>query len=64
MPRRIKPRSEGKIEKPEDKAWQEWYNGLDVKEHEARLAKLGLDKEDIEEWEEVEGLKKPTKKKK
>jgi len=65
MPRKakLKPQPEGKIEKPEDKAWNEWYNGLDAKEHEKHLAQLGLDKEDIEEWEEVEGFKKPKKKK-
>lgn len=59
-----KPAPEGKIEKGEDKAWQEWYNGLDVKEHEQHLKQLGLDKEDIEEWEEVEGFKKPVQAKK
>ena len=63
MPRRMKLKPGGKIEKGEDKAWQEWYNELDVKEHENYLSKLGLDKEDIEEWEEVEGFKKPKKKK-
>lgn len=41
-----------KIEKAEDKDWQDWYKTLDNKEHESRLAKLGLDKEDIEEWEQ------------
>jgi hypothetical protein len=63
MPRRTKPKPEGKIEKPEDKSWKEWYNSLDVKEHENYLSKLGLDKDDIEEWEEAEGIKKPKKKK-
>ena len=66
MPRSLKNRKipKGKIEKPEDKAWQAWYKGLDVKEHEKHLAQLGLDTGDIEEWEEVEGFKKPGKKKK
>ena len=66
MPRKSKPKSkpEGKIDKPEDKAWQDWYSKLDVKEHENYLSKLGLGKDDIEEWEEAEGLKKPAKKKK
>ena len=66
MPSRKKPKPklEGHIEKPEDKAWKEWVEGLDVKEHEQKLAQLGLDKEDIAEWEEVEGLKKTKKKSK
>ncbi len=66
MPRTLKNKKkpEGKIEKPEDKAWLDWYSKLDVAEHEAKLAQLGLDQEDIKEWEEVEGFKKPVKKKK
>ncbi len=66
MPKKakLKPRPEGKIEKSGDKEWTEWYNGLDVKEHEKHLAQLGLDKDDIEEWEETEGFKKPENKKK
>ena len=61
MPRKLKKPTEGaKLEKPEDKAWKEWYDGLDVKEHEKHLAQLGLDKEDINEWEEVEGYKEPS----
>jgi len=49
----MKPRAkkEGRIEKPEDKVWKDWYAKLDEKEHEKRLSQLGLDKEDIEEWE-------------
>ncbi len=62
MPRstKKKPVPEGKIEKSEDKVWQDWYNKLDAKEHEKHLAQLGLDDEDIQEWEEAEGFKKPT----
>jgi len=61
MPRKLKKPPEGvKIEKPEDTAWKEWYEGLDVKEHEKHLSQLGLDKDDIEEWEEMEGYKEPT----
>ena len=63
MVRRAKPVPNGKIENGEDKAWQDWFNKLDIKEHEEYLAKLGLEKEEIEEWEETEGLKKPVKKK-
>lgn len=42
---------DAKIEKPEDREWNRWFNGLDNKEHERKLAMLGLDKEDIDEWE-------------
>ncbi len=64
MPRRMKAKPGGKIEKPEDKAWKEWYDKLGAKEHEKYLGQLGLGKNDIDEWEEVEGFKKPDKKKK
>ena len=47
----MKPKREGKIEKAEDKAWREWYEKLDKKEHEKMLAQLGLDREDINDWE-------------
>ena len=50
MQRRVKPVPDGKIEKPEDKAWKEWYEKLAPKEHEEYLSKLGLEKEEIEEW--------------
>ncbi|MDD5163205.1 MAG: hypothetical protein PHD95_03285 [Candidatus ainarchaeum sp.] len=50
--RTLKSKKEGKIEKPEDKDWQEWYGKLDKKEHEKMLSQLGLDKEDIEEWDQ------------
>ena len=65
--RRRRPVPDGKIEKPEDGAWKEWFEGLDVKEHEKHLQQLGLDKEDIEEWELTGGYKKkngPEKQKK
>ena len=48
--RTLKPKKEGRIEKPEDKTWNEWYNTLDKKEHEKMLAQLGLDDEEIGEW--------------
>jgi len=63
MVHRAKPVPNGKFEKGEDKAWQDWFNKLGIKEHEEYLAKLGLEKGEIEEWEEAEGLKKPAKKK-
>ena len=44
-------RPDGKIEKPEDREWKQWYERLDTKEHEKKLAMLGLGKEDIDEWE-------------
>lgn len=49
--RATKPRKEGKIEKAEDRVWHEWYGKLDKKEHEKMLAQLGLDEEEIGEWE-------------
>ena len=60
MQRRVKPVPEGKIEKPEDKAWKEWYEKLAPKEHEEYLSKLGLGKEDIDEWEATGGFKGAT----
>lgn len=51
MPLRTRMKPDGKIEKSEDKEWHKWYDTLDTKEHEKKLAMLGLDKEDIEEWE-------------
>ena len=42
-----------KIEKLADKDWKEWYAGLDEKEHELKLKQLGLDKDDVEAWEEM-----------
>lgn len=46
----LRAKKDNRIEKPEDKTWQEWYEKLDNKEHEKMLAQLGLEKEDIEEW--------------
>lgn len=53
MQGRRRPVPEGKIEKPEDKAWAEWFNKLDVREHEKYLKQLGLDDEEIMEWGRV-----------
>ena len=52
MRRRVR-KKEGPIEKPEDKEWREWYEGLSKKDHEQYHAKLGLTEEDEEELEEV-----------
>ncbi len=53
MPRSLpsKPKADAKIDKPEDHEWKKWYQGLSEKEHESYLAKLGLDNDDIKEWE-------------
>jgi hypothetical protein len=51
MQRKGRPVPEGKIEKPEDKDWQQWYSKLSNKEHNEYLAKLGLDGDDIKDWE-------------
>ena len=50
MSRQKKP-VEGKvIAKAEDKTWKEWYNNLTPEDHDKMLEKLGLDKEDREEF--------------
>ncbi len=50
MIRKKKP-VEGKvISKSEDKVWKDWYEKLTPKDHDNMLAKLGLDKEDREEF--------------
>ena len=49
---------DGRIEKPEDRDWQQWYETLPAEEHEKLLGQLGLDKEDIAEWESQGGVKK------
>lgn len=51
MQRPAKRRAEGKIEKPEDKEWGQWYSKLSSKEHQEYLSKLGLDDEEIKDWE-------------
>ncbi len=55
--RRKRPVPGGKIEKPEDKAWNDWFTKLDAKEHEKYLKQLGLDEEEIEEWGQAEEMK-------
>jgi hypothetical protein len=48
-------RKEGKPipEKPEDKIWKEEFNKMTLEEHNKKLKALGLDDEDIEEFDEV-----------
>lgn len=60
MPRTLNRKRE-KIEKPEDKDWLKWYQGLTPKDHAQYLAKLGLDKSDQEELEEVKKELKKAK---
>ncbi|MCD6434639.1 MAG: hypothetical protein J7L14_03430 [Candidatus Diapherotrites archaeon] len=50
MRRKVLP--QGRIEKPEDKAWLRWFEKLDEKEHENFLKQAGLSEEDIEEWKQ------------
>ncbi len=61
----IKKKREGKPlpEKPEDKIWREEFNKLTLDDHNAKLRSLGLDDEDIEEFDEVfqEDFKKKKK---
>jgi len=47
-----KPRSDGKIEKTDDKAWKQWFFEIPEKEHDDYLKQLGLDDEDMKEWHE------------
>jgi len=48
----LKKPVEGKvISKPEDKSWKEWYEKLTPRDHEAMLSKLGISKEDREEFQ-------------
>ena len=51
MQRKGRATPDGRIEKPEDKDWQQWYSKLSNKEHNEYLAKLGLDGDDIKDWE-------------
>jgi len=52
---RKKPLLDGKIVKPEDKVWKEWFDEIGEKEHDKYLHSLGLDEEDIEEWHSMHG---------
>ena len=53
---------EGRIEKPEDREWRQWFEKLDKDKHTEYLAKLGLDNEEIRELEEdFEAVKKGRK---
>lgn len=54
MPVKKKNTHSKKIEKSEDKEWRKWYEGLDEKEHEAKLKQLGLADDEIEEWENLQ----------
>ena len=60
MPRSLRQKRDH-IEKPEDSEWLKWYNTLSKKDHEQYLAKLGLDKEDQEDVEEVKRELKKAK---
>ena len=39
-------------EKPEDKIWREEFEQLTIDDHDGKLKSLGLDEEDIEEFNE------------
>lgn len=54
---RKKPVPDGRIEKPEDRVWKEEFEAMTVEDHERALHQLGLDDEEIEEWEETVGYK-------
>jgi hypothetical protein len=63
----LKKRKEGKPlkEKPEDKIWREEFEKMSLEEHNQKLRELGLDDEDIEEFDESfqDELKSKQKKK-
>ncbi|MFH1586724.1 MAG: hypothetical protein ABID38_02615 [Candidatus Diapherotrites archaeon] len=40
-------------EKPEDKIWREEFDQMTVEDHNEKLKGLGLEEEDIEEFDEV-----------
>lgn len=65
MPKKkpVKPSEGARLkEKAEDKAWKQWFNQLSTQEHKSYLTKLGLDEEDIKEWEEdVKEIKQKKK---
>lgn len=53
MRNRRLPAENKKIEKSEDKEWRKWYETLGNKDHESMLKQLGLDEEDISDWERM-----------
>ncbi len=63
MARKLKKPADGtKLPiRAEDKAWKDWFSKLKKEDHEQYLAKLGLDDEDIGEFEEDFGFKKKSK---
>ncbi len=48
-------------EKAEDKVWKQWFQGLSLEEHDRKLKELGLDDEDVEEFNDKFTGKKPAK---
>ena len=49
-------------EKAEDKAWAQWFQGLSMEDHDRKLRELGLDEEDVEEFNETFDAKKTQQK--
>ncbi len=49
-------------EKVEDKAWTQWFQGLSMEDHDRKLRELGLDEEDVEEFNETFDAKKAQQK--
>ncbi|MBN2127549.1 MAG: hypothetical protein JW703_04115 [Candidatus Diapherotrites archaeon] len=63
----LKRKKEGRPlpEKPEDKLWRAEFEKMSLEEHNNKLRELGLDEEDIEEFDETfEKEIKPKEKKK
>ncbi len=53
MARTLRKPKSGRIEKPEDRQWQQWYEKLSKKDHEQYHAKLGLTQDDEKELDEI-----------
>lgn len=49
-------------ERVEDKVWQQWFQGLSMEDHDRKLRELGLDDEDVEEFNEKFDAKKTQQK--
>jgi len=52
MKKKSLPQEGNAVSKAEDKVWHEWYNKLTPEDHCQMLAKLGLNKEEIDEFKE------------
>ncbi|MFH1588635.1 MAG: hypothetical protein ABIA76_04845 [Candidatus Diapherotrites archaeon] len=58
-------RKEGRplSEKPEDKIWKEEFKKMTLDDHKQKLRELGLEEEDLEEFDKAFDEEKPKKQK-